>query len=67
MFNFPIQIAPGFPLRARGASDSSGGWTMASFDSLQQMKDFMDINPSAVMPCWHSFTERVRSRNPALT
>jgi hypothetical protein len=52
MFNLPVQVAPGFPLRVRGAADASGGWTMATFDSLEDVKYFMAQNPSAVTPCW---------------
>ena len=52
MFNLPVQVAPGFPLRVRGDGDASGGWTMATFESLQQMKDFMAAHSNAAMPCW---------------
>lgn len=50
--SLPVQVAPGFPLRVRGNSDASGGWTIATFDTRADMLAFMDANPRAELPCW---------------
>lgn len=54
MITLPVQVAPGFPLRVRGNTDASGGWSTISFESVQAVKDFIAANPRAEMPCWRN-------------
>ena len=51
----PVQISPlrpGQPIRARGTSDASGGWTVISFPTVAAAREFMANYPQAAMPCW---------------
>lgn len=55
MINLPVQVAPGFPLRVRGAGDASGGYSVVKFETLHEARVFMQMNSTAEMPAWKRF------------
>lgn len=56
MITLPVQVAPGFPLRVRGNSDASGGWSTIQLATLADVMVFMAQNPRAEMPCWKRYS-----------
>ena len=53
----PVQVALGThrePLRIRGATDASGGWSILECRDAEHARQIMAQYPSAAMPCWRN-------------